>query len=237
MVKNRMETTEHNFTGVRWMIVTLAVTIVGAIILDLECREANAKQAGLSYDQYSVATFAGGCFWCMEPPFDGIPGVLSTIPGYTGGRLDNPDYEQVASGKTDHAEAIRVFFDSKEVGYEELLVVFWRNIDPTSSDRQFCDVGPQYRSSIFYNNDAQKEAAFRSFEQLQKTKPFEAPIRTEIVAATQFFPAEEYHQDFYLKNPIRYQYYRLNCGRDRRLRQLWGDTVNKSTYSAPASQH
>ena len=205
----------------------LAVAALGALIVVVLAAaqgrdDAGAELAITSFGQVAVATFAGGCFWCMEPPYDGIDGVISTIAGYVGGHLDNPSYAQVSSGTTGHTEAVEITYDPALVSYEELLEIFWRNIDPTTPDRQFCDRGSQYRSGIFYHNDAQKQAALASLEKIEKNKPFKAPIRTAIVAATEFFQAEDYHQDFYLKNPIRYKYYRFNCGRDQRLRQLWG---------------
>ena len=169
-----------------------------------------------------IATFAGGCFWCMEHPFDEIDGVISTTSGYTGGHTEHPSYEQVSSGTTGHAEAIQVRFDPKRVSYAKLLDVYWRNSDPTTPNRQFCDVGTQYRPAIFYHSEAQKQAAEASKAALMKNKPFEAAIVTEIVPASHFWPAEEYHQNYYLKNPVRYQWYRFNCGRDQRLQQLWG---------------
>ena len=171
----------------------------------------------------AYATFAGGCFWCIEADFEKVEGVLSVTSGYTGGELANPTYKQVSAGKTGHTEAVRVVFDPETVSYEELLEVFWRNIDPTVSDRQFCDVGSQYRSGIFFHSEAQREAAERSRAELERTKPFTDPIVTEITAATAFYPAEAYHQDYYKKNPIRYSYYRNGCGRDRRLAELWGE--------------
>jgi peptide-methionine (S)-S-oxide reductase len=170
----------------------------------------------------TVATFAGGCFWCMEPPFDKIDGVLATTSGYTGGTKSNPTYEQVSSGSTGHAEAVQVLYDPKKVSYERLLDVFWHNIDPTVTDRQFCDVGTQYRTAIFVSGDAQRAAADASKAAIEKSKPFKEPIVTPIVTATEFWPAEEYHQNYYQKNPIRYSYYRTGCGRDARLKQLWG---------------
>jgi len=170
----------------------------------------------------AVATFAGGCFWCMEAPFDKIDGVLATTSGYTGGTKPNPTYEQVSSGTTGHAEAVQVLFDPKKLSYEKLLEVFWHNIDPTVADRQFCDVGTQYRTAIFVHNDAQRVAAEASKAALEKSRPFKEPIVTPIVIATEFWPAEEYHQNYYQKNPIRYSYYRTGCGRDARLKQLWG---------------
>ncbi len=172
---------------------------------------------------YAVATFAGGCFWCMEGPFDVLPGVISTTSGYTGGTKANPTYEEVSSGTTGHAESVQVVYDPKKVTYEKLLDVFWHNIDPTTRDRQFCDGGTQYRSAIFYHDAAQREAAEASKAALDKSKPFKQPIVTQIVMAGAFYPAEDYHQDYYKKNPVRYQLYRSGCGRDARLRELWGD--------------
>ena len=169
------------------------------------------------------ATFAGGCFWCMEPPFDKLPGVISTTSGYTGGSKLNPTYEEISAGATGHAEAVQVVYDPSKISYPELLKVFWRNIDPTIKDRQFCDAGTPYRSAIFYHTDEQKIQAEESKSALEKSKPFPEPIVTEIVAASDFYPAEDYHQDYYRKNPIRYKFYRYNCGRDQRLQQLWGE--------------
>ena len=168
----------------------------------------------------AVATFAGGCFWCMEPPFDKLAGVISTTSGYTGGRVKNPTYEQVSAGGTGHAEAVEIRFDPNKVSYATLLEVFWRNVDPTVKDRQFCDTGSQYRTAIFVQDDAQKALALGTKARIEREKGW--TIRTEIVAASTFYPAEEYHQDYYLKNPIRYKYYRTGCGRDARLEELWG---------------
>lgn len=168
------------------------------------------------------ATFAGGCFWCMEQPFDKIPGVVSVTSGYTGGREKNPTYEEVSAGGTGHAEAVRVVYDPARVTYEKLLNVFWHNIDPTAKDRQFCDIGNQYRSAIFYHNEVQQRLAMQSKSLLEKNKTFKEPVVTGIVPATEFYPAEDYHQHYYRKNPIRYKYYRFICGRDQRLKELWG---------------
>ena len=170
----------------------------------------------------AVATFAGGCFWCMEPPFDALPGVLSTTSGYIGGTKANPTYEQVSAGSTGHAEAVQVRYDPARIGYQQLLDVFWRNIDPVTPNRQFCDAGSQYRSAIFYHDAAQRELAERSKASLEQSNRFSSPIVTQIAAATAFYPAEEYHQDYATKNPLRYKFYRTGCGRDRRLRELWG---------------
>lgn len=174
-----------------------------------------------------TATFAGGCFWCMEPPFDKLEGVVSTTSGYTGGRTRNPTYEEVSAGGTGHAESIQVRFDPAKISYARLLEVFWHNIDPTAKDRQFCDVGNQYRSAIFYHDENQRKLALESKRQLEKSRRFREPIQTEIVAAGPFYPAEEYHQDYYRKNPIRYKYYRYSCGRDKRLGELWGDAAGR----------
>jgi peptide-methionine (S)-S-oxide reductase len=171
----------------------------------------------------AVATFAGGCFWCMEAPFDNVPGVTATISGYTGGRKVNPTYEEVSSGATGHAEAVQVVYDPKKVTYEKLLEVYWVNVDPTVMNRQFCDTGTQYRTAIFYHDDAQRKAAEASKAAIEKSKPFKEPVVTPIEMAGAFYPAEDYHQDYYKKNPVRYNLYRSGCGRDARLKQLWGD--------------
>ena len=175
-----------------------------------------------SETRYAKATFAGGCFWCMEPPFDELPGVISTTSGYTGGQTKNPTYEQVSAGRTGHAEAVEILYDPAKIGYARLLDVFWKNIDPLTSNRQFCDVGPQYRSAIFYHDAEQKRLAESSKGALETSGRFGRPIVTEIVAASPFYKAEEYHQNYYKKNPIRFNYYKFTCGRARRLEELWG---------------
>ena len=169
------------------------------------------------------ATFAGGCFWCMVPPFEKLDGVKEVVSGYTGGHKDNPTYEEVSSGKTGHVEAIQVTFDPSKVSYERLVNVFWRQIDPTDPGGQFVDRGGQYRSVIFYHTPGQKTLAEKSRDELQKSGRFKKPIVTEIIAAGKFYPAEEYHQDYYKKNPIRYKFYRYNSGRDQFLKKVWGD--------------
>jgi peptide-methionine (S)-S-oxide reductase len=169
-----------------------------------------------------IAIFAGGCFWCMEPPFDALKGVESTISGYTGGKTPNPTYKQVTSGETGHVEAIQISFDPRVVSYEKLLEVFWKNIDPLDPDGQFCDKGPQYRTAIFYRGDAQKRLAERSLEDIQKAKRFKEPIATRLEEAMTFYPAEDYHQNYYTVNPSRYKFYRFACGRDARLEEVWG---------------
>jgi peptide-methionine (S)-S-oxide reductase len=169
-----------------------------------------------------TAIFAGGCFWCMEHPFDEIAGVVSVTAGYTGGTKANPTYEEVSSGTTGHAESVQVVYDPAKVSYQKLVDVFWHNIDPLTANAQFCDHGTQYRSAIFYLDDEQKRIAEASKEALAKSGRFDKPIVTQIVAASTFWPAEDYHQHYYKTNPVRYKFYRYNCGRDQRLEQLWG---------------
>jgi peptide-methionine (S)-S-oxide reductase len=171
------------------------------------------------------ATFAGGCFWCMEHPFDELPGVISVTSGYTGGHKKNPTYEEVSAGGTGHAESVQIVYDPAKVTYEKLLNVFWHNIDPTAKDQQFCDTGNQYRSAIFYHNEEQHRLALQSKAALEKNRTFKEPVVTGIVQATEFYPAEDYHQQYYKKNPIRYKYYRYSCGRDQRLKELWGSAA------------
>ncbi|MGE5190649.1 MAG: peptide-methionine (S)-S-oxide reductase MsrA [Gemmatimonadota bacterium] len=184
---------------------------------------AGAGERGPAADRpLEKATFAGGCFWCMESPFDKLAGVVSVTVGYTGGRTVRPTYEEVSAGGTGHAESVEIVFDPAKIGYRTLLDVFWHNVDPTTRNRQFCDVGTQYRSAIFYHGDEQRRLAESSKRALEESGRFPGGIATEIVPAGTFWPAEEYHQHYYVKNPIRYRYYRYSCGRDRRLEELWG---------------
>jgi peptide-methionine (S)-S-oxide reductase len=175
----------------------------------------------------ATAVFAGGCFWCVESDFDKVPGVLSTTSGYIGGRTQQPTYEQVSRNDTGHAEAVRIEFDPGKVSYRQLVDHLWYTIDPTTKDRQFCDLGHSYRSAIFPQNAEQLQAAQESKAGIEKAKPFNAPIVTEIVPDQAFWPAEDYHQNYYQKNPVRYNYYRYRCGRDERLKELWGDQAAK----------
>jgi peptide-methionine (S)-S-oxide reductase len=168
------------------------------------------------------AAFAGGCFWCMEEAFEKVPGVTSVTSGYMGGRVENPSYEQVSAGGTGHAEAVEVLYDPQKVSYAKLLEAFWHNVDPVTPNAQFCDHGSQYRAVIFYQTDAEKRMAEESKRTIEQSKRFPQPIVTELVMASQFYPAEDYHQDFYKKNPIRYKFYKYNCGRAQRLEELWG---------------
>jgi peptide-methionine (S)-S-oxide reductase len=180
------------------------------------------KPAAAAATTAAKATFAGGCFWCVEADFDKVAGVISTTSGYIGGTVANPSYAQVSANTTGHAEAVEVVYDPAKVSYEQLLEKFWHSIDPTTQDRQFCDVGNPYRTAIFTHGPLQAAAALASKAALEKSKPFKEPIVTTIAPAGPFYPAEVYHQDYYSKNPVRYTYYRYSCGRDARLKQLWG---------------
>jgi len=197
-------------------ILTNVLVFGGAIMIVV----LGAVSSGGEERDTRVATFAGGCFWCMEPAFDKTEGVISTTVGYTGGKQKNPTYEEVCSGNTGHAEAIEVEFDPAVLTYEALLDVFWTNIDPTTPNRQFCDVGTQYRSAIYYHDEDQKKLAEKTKNDIEQR--LQHVSATEIEAASKFYPAEDYHQDFYKKNPEHYQRYRTGCGRDDRLEQLWG---------------
>ncbi len=203
-------------TSCRWsrhVAIALFAFVCAAASLGLHSR-AQAAQA--------EAIFAGGCFWCMEKPFDQIDGVVSTTSGYIGGTVKNPTYQQVSAGSTGHTEAVRVVYDPAKVSYDKLLYVFWRNIDPFVQNRQFCDTGTQYRSGIFVIGKEQKEAAEKSLKDIE-TRFAPRRIYTAITNADAFYPAEDYHQDYYLKNPTKYNFYRWNCGRDQRLKEIWGD--------------
>jgi len=186
-----------------------------------------AQPQAPSAEQRAVATFAGGCFWCMEADFDKVPGVLSTTSGYTGGHVANPTYHQVSAGGTGHAESVEVVYDPSKVSYQQLLTYYWHHVDPTAKNRQFCDVGSQYRTAIFYHDEEQRLLAEASKQAAQATL---APrkVYTEIVKAGPFYQAEAYHQDYYEKNPLRYKFYRFNCGRDQRLEALWGKSDKSS---------
>jgi peptide-methionine (S)-S-oxide reductase len=197
--------------------IALILLPLALILLPLALPFSSVEAAPLA-----KATFAGGCFWCMEPPFDKLPGVVSTTSGYIGGRVQSPSYEQVSAGTTGHAEAVQILYDPRKISYAKLLEVFWKNIDPLDGGGQFCDRGSQYRSAIFVHDAEQRRVAEASRAALNGSKKLPRGVVTEIVNASTFWPAEEYHQDYYQKNPIRYKYYRNGCGRDRRLEQVWG---------------
>jgi len=210
------------------LILLFAIALVVGLGLTLmhSGETAAADEPAMSQkdlSQYPTAYFAGGCFWCAESDFESVPGVVEVISGYAGGHVDNPTYEEVSSGSTGHAESIEVYYDPKKVSYKDLLDVFWHSVDSTDAGGQFCDRGTQYRSEIFYANDEQEKEAEASKAEIEKTKPFKAPIVTQIQPLKHFWPAEEYHQNFYKTHPVRYKSYRLGCGRDARMRQLWGD--------------
>ncbi|MCM2258050.1 MAG: peptide-methionine (S)-S-oxide reductase MsrA [Vicinamibacteria bacterium] len=195
----------------RWFSWVVGVALVAAVA---------TLAAGQQQPARATATFAGGCFWCMEGPFEKLPGVLSVTSGYAGGRVAQPTYDQVSSGGTGHAEVVQVIYDPAKVSYDKLLHVFWRNIDPLTANAQFCDRGSQYRSAVFFHDEAQRNAATASKAALATRFPQQ--VVTEIVKLDKFWPAEEYHQDFYKKNPVRYLSYRAGCARDARLQELWG---------------
>jgi peptide-methionine (S)-S-oxide reductase len=207
------------------MLATLAVFALAAhSFADAPTSTTKRSAVGPSKPSASLAkaVFAGGCFWCVEAAFEGLPGVKRVVSGFTGGPEPDPAYDQVSSGRTGHAEAVEIIFDPAEISYEKLLTVFWHNIDPTQANAQFCDHGPQYRSAIFPVGAAQQRAALQSKRRIEVSKVLKGAIVTQIVPFTRFWPAEEYHQDYYRKNPVHYQAYRLGCGRDRRLREIWG---------------
>ena len=208
-----------------WTFGALVTVLVGAITaLGVGAPRAQGSTAtGPAPAGLAKAIVAGGCFWCVESDFDKVPGVVSTTSGYIGGKLANPSYEQVSAKITGHAEAVEIVYDPKRVSYEQLLEYFWRTIDPTTKDRQFCDAGSPYRTAIFALDAQQLAAAKASLASLEKSKPFKEPVVTEIALAGPFYAAEEYHQDYYKKNPLRYKYYRTSGGRDARIAQLWGN--------------
>jgi peptide-methionine (S)-S-oxide reductase len=181
-----------------------------------------AQQAAEGSSSVAKAYFAGGCFWCMEEVFEKVDGVVDVMSGYMGGSVKNPSYEEVSAGQTGHAESVEVRYDPAKVSYTQLLEAFWRNIDPVTPNAQFCDHGSQYRAAIFYQGEAEKQAAEESKRAIEHSKRFSTPIVTQVTAATEFYPAEEYHQDFYKKNPVRYKFYKFTCGRAQRLESLWG---------------
>ncbi|WP_346797141.1 peptide-methionine (S)-S-oxide reductase MsrA [Halomonas sp. Bachu 37] len=215
--------------------LTLASGLVMSISLQADDRSgtagaaSNASESAPSGTEMATATFAGGCFWCMEPPFDRQLGVHVTLAGYIGGTLESPTYQQITAGDTGHAEAVEVRYNPDQIEYSQLLEVFWRNIDPFAEDQQFCDVGDQYRSAIFYHNEEQKRLAEASKERWEAH--FDREIATEIVPATTFWQAEKYHQDYAERNPLRYQFYRYGCGRDKRLEAIWKDEAGGPTYT------
>ena len=206
--------------------LVVALFIGGAALIAQAADLGDASTAA-SPKGAEVATFAGGCFWCVESDFDKMPGVVRTISGYTGGLLKSPTYKQVSAGGTGHREAVQIFYDSKKVSYEKLLDIFWRSVDPTDAGGQFCDRGRSYETAIFANSPAQRRLAEASKQKLEKSGVLKKPIVTPIETAGVFYPAEDYHQDYYKKNPLRYKFYRYACGRDARVREVWGKNTKK----------
>lgn len=207
--------------GKFWNSIRLLAAAIGAIAVSVVASaQTTPPQEGAR--QLEIATFGSGCFWCTEADFDKVEGVVETISGYMGGTTPNPTYEQVSSGTTGHAEVLQLKYDPERVTYEQLLEVYWRNVDPLDSGGQFCDRGSQYRPVIFYHNEEQKRLAEASKAALEASGRFDQPIVVEIAPASTFTPAEDYHQDFHLRNPLRYMVYRIGCGRDARLEALWG---------------
>ena len=203
-------------------MMKLTVLTLGMMLMVNAAASGESTKGSGSDQRFEKATFAGGCFWCMEPPFDKLDGVVSTTSGYTGGKEKNPSYDEVSSGRTGHLEAIEIVYDPSKVSYVQLLDVFWRNVDPTQANGQFVDIGQQYRTAIFYHSEEQKRLALESKNRLQESRKFGKPIVTEIRPAMTFYSAEEYHQDYHIRNPIRYKYYRWGSGRDRFLEETWG---------------
>jgi len=206
--------------------LVVALFIGGAALIAQAADLGNASTAALPKGE-EVATFAGGCFWCVESDFDKVPGVVRTISGYTGGLLKDPTYKRVSAGGTGHREAVQIFYDSKKVSYEKLLDIFWLSVDPTDAGGQFCDRGRSYETAIFANSPAQRRLAEASKQKLNKSGVLKKPIVTPIETAGVFYPAEDYHQDYYKKNPLRYKFYRYACGRDARVREVWGKNTKK----------
>ena len=209
----------------RHRLLASSILALGGLLAACEPTAAQAPQPQATQQTVAnpgVAIFAGGCFWCTESDFDKMPGVIETTSGYIGGHVENPTYEQVSAGNSGHIEAVRVRFDPSKTSYAQLVEAFWPTIDPVTANAQFCDRGPQYRSAIFYSNAEEQQLAEASKTALDKSGRLPAPVVTEILAASTFYPAEEYHQDYYQRNPLRYNYYRNGCGRDQRLEQLWG---------------
>ncbi len=196
--------------------LTVTILLIGAwTVLQSTTQAAADPILGKAY-------FAGGCFWCMEEAFEKVEGVLSVTSGYMGGTVANPNYEDVSAGRTGHAESVEVVYDPAKVSYQKLLDAFWRNVDPITPNAQFCDHGSQYRSAVFFQTDEERRVAEASKQAIEQSRRFKEPIVTQIMMASQFYPAEDYHQDFYKKNPVRYKFYKYNCGRAQRLEDLWG---------------
>jgi peptide-methionine (S)-S-oxide reductase len=212
--------------------VLVAVLLGAAVIAALYSGAPSAaekQESPAAPEALEVATFAGGCFWCVESDFDGVPGVVRTVSGYTGGNLENPTYRQVSSGTSGHREAVQIYYDPRRVGYSELLEVFWRTTDPTDEGGQFCDRGHSYTTAIFASTAEQRRLAEASKKEIESSGVLEQAVVTSIETAGPFYPAEDYHQNYYQKNPLRYKFYRFSCGRDKRVKDLWGEQAFRGT--------
>jgi len=200
------------------MVVRLSITmLLTGLLSNLALAETSTEP------KLESVVLGGGCFWCIEADYEKLDGVVDVISGYAGGHVKNPTYQQVSAGGSGHIEVVKVTYDADKINYSQILDYFWRHVDPTRDDGQFCDRGPQYRPAIFYQNETQKNLALASTKQIEQSKPFAQPLKVELIQAGKFYPAEDYHQDYYKKNPIRYNFYRYNCGRDARVEQLWGE--------------
>jgi peptide-methionine (S)-S-oxide reductase len=206
----------------RQMKIQAALSFLTVVILLIGAWNVQSATQAAADAILGKAYFAGGCFWCMEEAFEKVEGVLSVSSGYMGGTVANPNYEDVSAGRTGHAESVEVVYDPTRVSYQKLLDAFWRNVDPITPNAQFCDHGSQYRSAVFFQTDEEKRVAEATKQAIEQSRRFKDPIVTQIVMASQFYPAEDYHQDFYKKNPVRYKFYKYNCGRAQRLEELWG---------------
>jgi len=205
-------------TVLRGTVLLLSTALMMVAGANFDFARLHAAESGSTAKAY----FAGGCFWCMEEAFEKVNGVIDTVSGYMGGTVKNPTYEQVSAGQTGHAESVEVRYDPSKVTYTQLVEAFWQNVDPVTPDAQFCDHGNQYRAAIFYQGEDEKRLAEESKRAIEQSKRFSTPIVTQVVPASEFYPAEEYHQDFYKKNPVRYKFYKFTCGRAQRLESLWG---------------
>lgn len=201
------------------MLMRFTIPMLFAWLLSISAIADTANESKLE-----SVVLGGGCFWCIEADYEKLDGVVDVISGYAGGHVKNPTYKQVSAGGSGHIEVVKVTYDANKINYSQILDYFWRHIDPTRDDGQFCDRGAQYRPAIFYQDETQKKLALASQKQVEQTKPFVQPLKVELIQATIFYPAEDYHQDYYKKNPIRYNFYRYNCGRDARVEQLWGES-------------
>ena len=220
-------------------IFSILTVLAGVLFVTINgsSESGNKNKSSSPHPELKKATFAGGCFWCMEPPFEKLPGVSKVISGYTGGKKENPSYKEVATGSTNHAEAIEIHYDSSIISYNNLLEVLWRNIDPTDGGGQFVDRGKQYRPAIFYHNKDQKKRAEKSRDKLEKSKRFKNKIAATIIKATTFYAAEEYHQDFYKKSTVRYKIYRMGSGRDQFLKKYWGESLEYKVTTASKKEN